>query len=247
MALPVLDVASVFKNYGPLQALGGVSFSVAPQEIHGLIGPNGSGKSTTLHCIAGLLAADRGEIRLDGAAITRSTVTERSDRGLSIKFQLTRVFTELTLFENVLLGLQRRDRLGQLLLSRTRRALSAEVMTILARVGLADRATDLAGNLSHGEQQWLEIAMALSVQPRLLLLDEPTAGMNAREREVTGTLIRQARESGCAILIVEHDIEFIARICDRITVLDEGEVIVDGTPDEIRRDCRVQAVFLGYD
>ncbi len=247
MAESLLEVSALAKSYGTLRALAGVSLRVAPGTIHGLIGPNGSGKSTLLHCISGLLDPDAGDVRLGGTSIVGLSLPERTRLGLSIKFQLTRIFGELTVYENVLLALQHRSSYRDLFLSRSNRALAGRARTVLGRVGLSERSADFAGNLSHGEQQWLEIAMALSVEPRMLLLDEPTAGMNARERAVTGRLIEQARETGCGILIVEHDLEFIARVCNRITVLDEGQVIIDGSPDEIQRDRRVQAVFLGYD
>jgi len=247
VAESLLEVSALAKSYGTLRALAGVSLRVAPGTIHGLIGPNGSGKSTLLHCISGLLDPDAGDVRLGGTSIVGLSLPERTRLGLSIKFQLTRIFGELTVYENVLLALQHRSSYRDLFLSRSNRALAGRARTVLGRVGLSERSADFAGNLSHGEQQWLEIAMALSVEPRMLLLDEPTAGMNARERAVTGRLIEQARETGCGILIVEHDLEFIARVCNRITVLDEGQVIIDGSPDEIQRDRRVQAVFLGYD
>lgn len=246
MSERLLEVSALVKTYGNLRALNGVSFKVAPREIRGLIGPNGSGKSTLVHCIAGLLEPDEGEVRLGEEKVNGLSLPQRSRLGLSIKFQLTRIFGELTVYENVLLALQQRSRYRDLLLSRSKGPLAGQAAALLDRVGLRDRSTEFAGNLSHGEQQWLEIAMALSIQPRMLLLDEPTAGMNARERAVTGALIEQVRETGCGILIVEHDIEFIARISDRVTVLDEGEVIIEGTPDEIRQDPRVQAVFLGF-
>jgi branched-chain amino acid transport system ATP-binding protein len=234
------------KNYGSLRALAGVSLQVSPREVRGLIGPNGSGKSTLLHCIAGMLEPDAGDIRLGGNRLNKLPLSERTRLGLSIKFQHTRIFGELTVYENVLLALQQPSRYLDLLLSRSKNALASGVTALLERVGLRDQATMIAGALSHGEQQWLEIAMALSIEPKMLLLDEPTAGLNARERAVTGALIAQLRDTGCGILIVEHDIEFIARISDRISVLEEGAVIVEGAPDEIRRDHRVQAVFLGH-
>lgn len=243
----LLDVSGLVKNYGSLRALAGVSLQVAPREIRGLIGPNGSGKSTLLHCIAGMLEPDAGDIRLGGHKLNRLPLPDRTRLGLSIKFQHTRIFGELTVYENVLLALQQRSRNRDLLLSRSKTALAGRAEALLERVGLRDRAAMFAGVLSHGEQQWLEIAMALSIEPKLLLLDEPTAGMNARERAITGALIAQLRDTGCGILIVEHDIEFIARISDRISVLEEGTVIVEGSPEEIRRDHRVQAVFLGHD
>jgi len=230
------------KLYGPLRALDGVNLRVEAGTFHGLIGPNGSGKSTLLKSIAGAHFPTTGAIRFDGADITRLPPYQRARSGLSLKFQITAVLAELSVYDNVLLALQSLESNWSLLLSRSRRRLDADVMHALERFRLADRADDLAGELSHGEQQWLEIAMALAPRPKLLLLDEPTGGMSPEERRVTGELLVPIKAE-CALVIVEHDLDFIKNICDRLTVLDQGRVLGDGTVDEIERDPRVQEIY----
>jgi len=238
----LLEVFGVTKLYGPLRALDGVDLRVEAGTFHGLIGPNGSGKSTLLKSIAGAHFPTAGVIRFDGADITRLPPYQRARSGLSLKFQITAVLAELSVYDNVLLALQSMEGNWSLLLSRSRRRLDADVMHALERFRLADRADDLAGELSHGEQQWLEIAMALAPRPKLLLLDEPTGGMSPEERRVTGELLMPIKAE-CALVIVEHDLDFIKNICDRLTVLDQGRVLGDGTIDEIERDPRVQEIY----
>jgi len=240
--MALLEVSGVTKLYGPLRALDGVDLRVEAGTFHGLIGPNGSGKSTLLKSIAGAHFPSSGAIRFDSADVTRLPPYQRARSGLSLKFQITAVLAELSVYDNVLLALQSLESNWSLLLSRSRRRLDANVMHALERFRLADRADDLAGELSHGEQQWLEIAMALAPRPKLLLLDEPTGGMSPEERRVTGELLAPIKAE-CALVIVEHDLDFIKNICDRLTVLDQGRVLGDGTVDEIERDPRVQEIY----
>ncbi len=240
--MALLEVSGVTKLYGPLRALDGVDLRVEAGTFHGLIGPNGSGKSTLLKSIAGAHFPTTGAIRFDGADITRLPPYQRARSGLSLKFQITAVLAELSVYDNVLLALQSLESNWSLLLSRSRRRLDADVMHALERFRLVDRADDLAGELSHGEQQWLEIAMALAPRPKLLLLDEPTGGMSPEERRVTGELLMPIKAE-CALVIVEHDLDFIKNICDRLTVLDQGRVLGDGTVEEIERDPRVQEIY----
>ena len=240
--MALLEVSGVTKLYGPLRALNGVDLRVEAGTFHGLIGPNGSGKSTLLKSIAGAHFPTTGAIRFDGADITRLPPYQRARSGLSLKFQITAVLAELSVYDNVLLALQSLESNWSLLLSRSRRRLDADVMHALERFRLADRTDDLAGELSHGEQQWLEIAMALAPRPKLLLLDEPTGGMSPEERRVTGELLVPIKAE-CALVIVEHDLDFIKNICDRLTVLDQGHVLGDGTVNEIERDPRVQEIY----
>ncbi len=161
---------------------------------------------------------------------------------MSLKFQITAVLRELSVYDNVLLALQAGQGIWSLIRSRRRSQLRGEVMYALERFRLADRADALAGALSHGEQQWLEIAMALAPRPKLLLLDEPTGGMSPEERRVTGELLAPIK-SECALVIVEHDLDFIRDICDVLTVLDQGRVLGTGTVDEIQRSPKVQEVY----
>ena len=240
--MALLQVSGVTKTYGPLKALDGVDLEVEAGSFHGLIGPNGSGKSTLLKAIAGAHFPTTGRILFDGGDITAMPPYQRARRGLSLKFQITSVLTELSVYDNVLLALQARDGYGALLRSRSRGRLDGEVMGALERFRLAGRADDLAGELSHGEQQWLEIAMALAPRPKLLLLDEPTGGMSPEERRVTGELLAPIRRH-CALVIVEHDLDFIKNICDRLTVLDQGRVLGTGSVAEIEGDARVQEIY----
>lgn len=240
--MALLEVRGVAKRFGALKALDGVDVTVADNSFHGLIGPNGSGKSTLLKAIAGAHFADTGTIVFAGRDITLARPFERSRLGLSLKFQITAVLPELSVYDNVLLAQQAHASPWALLRSGTRRRLHDEIMDGLERFRLADRADDLAGELSHGQQQWLEIAMALTQRPRLLLLDEPTGGMSPEERRATGALLEPIR-AHCAMVIVEHDLDFIKDICDRLTVLDNGRVLDDGTPAEIERSPKVQEVY----
>src|SRR4051794_27527837 len=177
--MPLLEVRQVTKSFGSLRALDGVDVVVEDGTFHGLIGPNGSGKSTLLKAIAGADPADAGSIVFAGRDMTRMPPYERARAGLCLKFQITAVLSELSVYDNMLLATQADDGLWSLLRSATRRARHDEVMSALERFRLVDRADDLAGALSHGQQQWLEIAMVLAGRPKLLLLDEPTGGMSS--------------------------------------------------------------------
>ncbi len=240
--MALLDIQGVGKRFGVLQALEGVDVSVTEGSFHGLIGPNGSGKSTLLKAIAGEHLPDAGRISFRGRDITMAGPSERARAGLSLKFQITAVLRSLTVYDNLLLALQAASGVGSLLFSRTRRGLHGPVMEQLAAFRLADRSEDVAGVLSHGQQQWLEIAMALAARPKLLLLDEPTGGMSPEERRATGELLQPIR-GHCALVIVEHDLDFIKDLCDELTVLDGGRVLDHGTVAEIERSARVQEVY----
>ena len=241
--MSLLEVRGVHKTYGALAALDGVDLDVAPAQFHGLIGPNGSGKTTLLKCIAGAETTDRGTIRFQGDDITAVGVARRARKGMSLKFQITSVLNALSVYDNILLSLQAENSLWHLIGSRSRRDLHGRVIDILTQFRLDQRADDLAGELSHGQQQWLEIAMSLARSPKLLLLDEPTAGMSPEERRATGELLVPIKKS-CSMLIVEHDLDFIKGLCDVITVLDQGQLLDNGTVAEIERSKRVQEVYV---
>lgn len=241
--MALLEAVEISKRFGALRALDGANITVEQGQIHGLIGPNGSGKTTLLKCIAGAEQPSGGRVRFGGEDITFALPHVRARAGLSIKFQITSVLPGLNVFDNVLLALQARDTLWDLALSRTRRRLVDRAVGLLADFRLTSRADAVAGTLSHGEQQWLEIAMALASEPRLLLLDEPTAGMSLEERRLTGNLLRPLADR-CAIVIVEHDLDFIRDICDVLTVLDQGRVLETGTPTEIQASEKVKEVYL---
>ena len=240
--MALLEVRGVGKTFGALRALGGVDVTVRANSFHGLIGPNGSGKSTLLKAIAGDHFASEGTVTFDGHDITRAAPATRTRLGMSLKFQITAILPELSVYDNLLLAVQARGSVWSLLRSRTRGALDDEVMDALERFQLASKHDELAGELSHGEQQWLEIAMALMLKPKLLLLDEPTGGMSPEERRATGRLLEPIK-AHCALVIVEHDLEFIKDICDHLTVLDSGKVLDDGTVEEIEKSSRVQEVY----
>lgn len=240
--MALLETRGVTKTFGALQALGGVDLTVRAGSFHGLIGPNGSGKSTLLKALAGAYFPTTGSITFDGRDITTALPYERSRAGLSLKFQITAVLPELSVYDNVLLALQANRSMWSLVRSQSRQAMHSSIMSSLDQFRLSPRADDLAGELSHGEQQWLEIAMALAPKPRLLLLDEPTGGMSPEERRVTGELLLPIKAE-CALVIVEHDLDFIKHICDHLTVLDQGKVLDDGTVEEIEHSKKVQEVY----
>ena len=240
--MALLEARGIGKSFGALRALDEVDVTVEANSFHGLIGPNGSGKSTFLKALAGDHLPDQGRISFAGIDITTMSPAERARLGLSLKFQITAVLPELSVYDNVLLALQAHQSAWTLLRSRSKRALHDQVMAALERFRLAERGDDLAIELSHGQQQWLEIAMALTGRPKLLLLDEPTGGMSPEERRVTGELLQPIR-AWCTLLIVEHDLDFIKDICDRLTVLDQGRVLDDGTIAQIERSAKVQEVY----
>ena len=241
--MPLLEVRGLTKAFGGLLALGGVDLTVGEYEFHGLIGPNGSGKSTLMKCVAGAELPTKGTIHFAGRDVTAAAPAERARGGLGLKFQITSVLPALSVYDNVLLALQAQSSTADLILSRTRGVLHERVMNLLEQFHLAQRRRERAAALSHAQQQWLEIAMALACQPRLLLLDEPTAGMSLEERRITGELLMPLKRH-CSLVIVEHDLDFIHNICDLLTVLDQGNVIESGTVRHIQNSRKVQEVYL---
>jgi branched-chain amino acid transport system ATP-binding protein len=241
--MPLLEAHGIKKAFARLTALNGVDLTVAENEFHGLIGPNGSGKSTLMKCVAGAEIPTEGTIRFAGRDITAVPPAERARAGLSLKFQITSVLPALTVYDNMLLASQAQNPLSNLIFSRTRGPLHERVLHTLDQFRLADRASDTAAEISHGQQQWLEIAMALAPEPRLLLLDEPTAGMSLQERRLTGELLIPIKRS-CSLVIVEHDLDFIRDICDVLTVLDQGSVLESGTVAHVQNSHKVQEVYL---
>ena len=241
--MPLLEARGIKKAFARLTALNGVDLTVAENEFHGLIGPNGSGKSTLMKCVAGAEIPTEGTIRFAGRDITAVPPAERARAGLSLKFQITSVLPALTVYDNMLLALQAQNPLSNLIFSRTRGPLHERVLHTLDQFRLADRASDTAAEISHGQQQWLEIAMALAPEPRLLLLDEPTGGMSLQERRLTGELLIPIKRR-CSLVIVEHDLDFIRDICDVLTVLDQGSVLESGTVAHVQNSHKVQEVYL---
>jgi len=250
----LLRLEDLRRTFGGVRAVDGVRFGVDRGEVHGLIGPNGAGKTTLLNLVSGLIRPDGGAISLDGRRIERLAPHRIAALGVTRTYQNIRLFPALTAVDNVLVGehLVRRDPLWKrmLLLPSVRaeeRAARARALDLLARVGLSDRAGERAANLSYGEQRRVEIARALASEPRVLLLDEPTAGMNPAEVASIAALIRDLARGGHSVLLVEHNVKLVMDVCQRITVLDFGKVIADGAPAAVAADPAVVAAYLGGD
>jgi branched-chain amino acid transport system ATP-binding protein len=248
---PILQADGVSMRFGGLTALRDVSFTLAEREIIGLIGPNGAGKTTLFNCLTGLYAPTSGSVAMRGTPLPRdpARVTER---GVARTFQNIRLFPSMTAQENVLVGRHVRMKQGplsSLLHGRAFRRSEAEAAEragkLLAFVGLTRFSDELARNLPYGDQRRLEIARALATDPSVLLLDEPTAGMNAQETGATRQLILAIRDLGISVLVIEHDTKFIFSLCDRVVVLVRGEVLVEGPPGRVRGDPRVIEAYLG--
>jgi len=248
MDTAVLQVESLIKRFGGLIATDQLSFELRAGEIHAIIGPNGAGKTTLLGQLSGELKPDGGRIRFQGRDITGLAVHRRSRRGLARSFQVTNILLDFTALDNVALSVQAHAghsfRFWQN--ARADRSLREPARQVLAQVGLAGRADVAAAELSHGEQRQLEIAMALATRPSLLLLDEPMAGMAADESQRMVEILRQFKGE-LTILLVEHDMDAVFALADRITVLVYGRVIATGTPTEIRANRDVRAAYLGGD
>jgi branched-chain amino acid transport system ATP-binding protein len=232
----ILQTRALHKHFGGLSAVSGVNLEVAAGEIHCLIGPNGAGKSTLFKLVAGTYAPSGGEVLFRGENVTQRKPYERVGRGMSVKLQVPSVFRELPVAQNLEIALQRKA---------SGRTMEQERQRLLEFLQLQDDAARPAGILSHGQQQWLEIGMALALQPTLLLLDEPTAGMSPLETERTGDLIKRLNAEGMTMLVVEHDMTFVRQIAQRITVLHLGRVFAQGGIDAIIADPRVEEIYLG--
>jgi branched-chain amino acid transport system ATP-binding protein len=246
--MTMLEARRVTKNFGSLMAVNDISFAVAPGELRAIIGPNGAGKTTFFNMITGFFAPSKGEIILDGADITRTSAQERVKLGMARTFQITEIFPELTVRENVRIAVEAADGFSlRVFVGRTDGArLAADIDAVLAMTGLSAKADRLVGELSHGDQRAAEIAMALALKPRVLLLDEPTAGMGEQETyQVAGLIRRLHKNSSYTIVLIEHDMRVVFNLADRIMVLAEGSLLADGTPAEIAANPAVQAAYLG--
>lgn len=241
--MKLLEAISVTKKFGALTAVDNASIFINQNEIVGLIGPNGSGKSTLLHTVCGRTIATEGQILLQGLDITKQDPQDRAIAGMAIKFQLARIYLEKTVRENLLISLQAKETIWSQLRNKSLAKFEEKITSLADEFQLTEYLDEFAKSLSHGQQQWLEIAMAMASDPILLLLDEPTAGMSPKERADTAILIKKASKK-CGVLIVEHDLDFIKEICDRISVLHQGNIIATGTSAEIEKDPKVNEVYL---
>ncbi|AWT42515.1 MULTISPECIES: ABC transporter ATP-binding protein [Streptomyces] len=251
MTTPVLEARDVTMRFGGLTAVRSVDFTVNSGEIVGLIGPNGAGKTTFFNCLTGLYVPTEGTVSYKGTVLPPKPhlVTKA---GIARTFQNIRLFANMTVLENVLVGRHTRTKEGlwSALLrgpgfKKAEKASEERAMELLEFIGLADKRDHLARNLPYGEQRKLEIARALASEPGLLLLDEPTAGMNPQETRATEDLVFAIRDKGIAVLLIEHDMRFVFNLCDRVAVLVQGEKLVEGTSDVVQADERVVAAYLG--
>jgi len=246
--MSALDVRNVSKRFGNLVALRDVSLTVESGELRAIIGPNGAGKTTFFNLISGLFPPSTGTIAFDGRDVTALPAHKRVELGMARTFQITEIFPELTVFENVRIGAEIAGgyRLRPWISRGEKREIERKVEETLKLAALDLKAHRLVGELAHGDQRAAEIAMALSLQPHLLLLDEPTAGMGDQETYEIAELIRRLhRDSNFTIVLIEHDMRVVFHLADRITVLDQGCLLAEGTPQDIAANEAVQAAYLG--
>lgn len=232
----LLTLEGVSKQFGGVRAVDRLTLSVAQGELRCLIGPNGAGKSTVFKLIMGIEQPTQGTIRFAGQVINRWPTWRRARRGLSIKMQIPGVYPDLSVRDNMRVAAQHHIPLHQM---------EAEIDHLLERVGLGQVGDELVKNLSHGQQQWLEIGMALSARPQLLLLDEPTAGMGPGETEATARLVESLNADGMTIIVIEHDMTFVRRVARTITVLHLGRLFAEGSIAEIEANEAVTQIYLG--
>ena len=246
--MSVLEVRNVSRRFGSLVAVRDVSLSVKEGELRAIIGPNGAGKTTFFNLISGFFPPSSGTISFAGRDITALSAHKRVTLGIARTFQITEIFPELTVFENVRISAETADgfRLRPWISRVDAAKVHQQVEATLELTGLTTKADRLVGELAHGDQRAAEIAMALALRPRLLLLDEPTAGMGEQETyEITRLVRRLHREKNFTIALIEHDMRVVFHLADRVTVLDQGSLLADGTPEEIAANEAVQSAYLG--
>ncbi|WP_342641037.1 ABC transporter ATP-binding protein [Rhodoligotrophos ferricapiens] len=252
MSAEILRAAGVYKAYGPVKVLKDVSMTLASGEAHVVIGPNGAGKTTLFKCLSGESRVDAGTITFEAADVTGLAGWQRVRRGIGRSFQVAKIFAEMTTYDNLVVAVEMRERLQGSQSTRFWSVAPAdgvrrEVDTLIADLSLESTAGSPAKILSHGDKKRLELAMSLALKPKLLMLDEPTAGMSPADRaEAVATISRVRERYGLTLLLTEHDMEVVFGLATRLTVLHHGEIIASGAPDAVRADARVREVYLGH-
>jgi len=245
-AQPIIETKRLSKNFGALRAVNEVDLKVYPGQIHSIIGPNGAGKTTLFNLLTGFLSPTSGRISFKGSEITHLPSFAISRLGIGRSFQITSIFPDLTVFENIWIALQSRTKANYnfIISLRGLRPLEEKATQILQRIGLADKRAMPARNLSHGEKRILDIGIGLSIDPSLLLLDEPASGLTGEEISRVIELVKGVTDT-LTIVLIEHNIDVVLSISDRITVLHQGSVIAEDHPDKIKKDPKVQEAYLG--